>query len=325
MDRLVQATFGELLGALASSTLVSFALAIPVAAIVAVFRTQTTTGIAPDPSGSPYAGQRRALGAAALLVLIAVLVEQIVDGYAVNLHDVAAWWRYATPLIAAGVGIGAVLAMILARRVRATVPVLTGSRRSALTFGRGSVMSGAVSLGALAVVAVAAGLMSSPDQHGRYVYIEIPIPNTDIDPVRMWFFGWAYGLPVLAVLVVLAALTFASLHANALRPFMRPDTVAAERRARDLTAGGIAGLATAAALLALGGALRFISDARVTSLEIDGKAVYESVWGAFAIASVGGWIAPLLEIAGFVGLILAVGRAFNPLRSRVNVAEQAAA
>ena len=50
-----------------------------------------------------------------------------------------------------------------------------------------------------------------------------------IDPIRLPFFGWTYGVPVLIGLAALAATSWAGLDRSSARPFTSPQTVTAER------------------------------------------------------------------------------------------------
>jgi len=98
------------------------------------------------------------------------------------------------------------------------------------------------------------------------------------------------------------------LHTNATRPFMRPETVTAEREARREVAIGTVRIATAGMLLAPAGAWRFIASAGSTSsLVINGQNEgnsYEVAWRYAELATAAGWLAPVLEIAAFVLLLL---------------------
>lgn len=260
-----------------------------------------------------YAPECRAIGWTALATVIIVITEHFVRSYASNLNDVVSWWRFATPVFIAGSGLGALLAAISTTGSKPPEhPVLGTARRTSLTFTpRPAVIGSSIVCLVLIATTVIAGLHSSADQRGRHVLLEIPIPNEPtIDPVRIWFFGWAYGLPVLIALVMLAAFTALSLHANAVRPFIRPETVAREQVARRQISTGAVQLATAAMLLALGDAWQFIaSSGGTTRLSVDGSGSssdYEVVWRGAEIATALGWLAPVLEISAFAILFLAM-------------------
>lgn len=256
-----------------------------------------------------HAPEHRTLGAAAIAVIAVFLAENLITGYALNLNGVVSWWRYATPVFTASVGIGVLLALISARgSTRPERPVLS-SRRTWLTFSPriGSVIATSALL-TLIATSVAAGMASSRIGDGPYVYLEISIPNESIDPIRPWFYGWAYGIPVLICTAALIAVAVAALHANAARPFLRPETVVAEQRERHDIATGVTRIVASSALLALAGAWRFIAEAgSISGLSIDGDGgsdSYEAFWRYGEIAAVGGWLAPALEITAFVLLLI---------------------
>lgn len=255
--------------------------------------------------------ERRALGIGALAVVAAYVVEYVVRGHLLNLADVVEWWQYATPVSAAALALAAVAAMIASR---GTTPperaVLSATPRTWTTFGpRAGIVGAALSLGALLVTTLGAGAASSADERGRYIHLEIRVPNTTIDPVRPWFYGWDFGVPVLVALAVLVVVTWAALRGNAIRPFLRPETADAERHARDEVAAGILGIAAAGSLLALGGAWRFIArGGSISRLGIEGDGMYETTWRYAEMAIVAGWLAPAIEVIGFALLLLVAVR-----------------
>lgn len=307
----------QLLGAILSMPWVSLILA----AIIAVgivtsprWRTRQESGarLPSTVSGeivARYAPEHRTLGIAAIAVIAVFLAENLITGYALNLNGVVSWWRYATPVFTASIGICVLLVLIAARgSIRPVRPVLS-SRRTWLTFSprTGSVVA-ASALFALIATSVAAGMASSRIGDGPYVYLEISIPNESIDPIRPWFYGWAYGIPVLICTAALVAVAAAALHANAARSFLRPETVVAEQRERRDIATGVTRLVASGALLALAGAWRFIAEAgSINGLTIDGDGrsdAYEAFWRYGEIAAVGGRLAPALEITAFVLLLI---------------------
>src|SRR6478752_544232 len=199
-----------------------------------------------------YLPEHRALGIASIAVIVLFAVENLVRGYLLNLFDLnlidqVSWWRYATPVFSAFLGISVVLGLIVTRGTTPPeAPVLPAARRTWMSFSpRRSIIGASITLLVLVATTIAAGLASSPDGQGRYVWLVIPVPNeAAIDPIRLGFYGWAYGLPVLICLAVLTAVTWAVLHTNATRPFMRPETVTAEREARREVAIGTVRIAT---------------------------------------------------------------------------------
>lgn len=262
-----------------------------------------------------YLPERRTLSIAALAVIILFVAENLIRGYAPALHGVDAWWRYAVPLVVATIGVGVLLALILTRGTAPSeVPVPPVARRTWRSFGPrwGIVGTGILALVVLATT-VMAGLASSANSSGRYVWLEIPIANEPgVDPLRPWFYGWTYGVPVLLCLAALVAVAWAALHANAARPYLRPEGVVAERDGRRGVASGIVGIAAAGMLLALAGAWRLIASAgTITGVVIEGQnggGAYEAAWRYAELAVLLGWLAPILEIAAFVILLLVVAR-----------------
>lgn len=325
---------GQLVGAALSQPAVSLALA----AIIAVgillaprgrTRQQARVRLSPSAAGSVvarYAPEHRTLGIAAIAVILIFVTENLLSGYVLNLYDVVSWWRYATPLFAASLGLAVLLLMVVGRgSAPAERPVIPAVRRTWLSFStRTGCLGAAIAVLALTVTTIGAGLASSNIGDGPYVFLEIAIPNESIDPIRPWFYGWAYGIPVLVCVVALASVSAAALHANAARTFLRPETVVAEQRERRGIASGITRITTAAALLAMAGAWRFIADAgSSTGLTIErdgGSDSYEAVWRYADLAIAGGWAAPVLEIVAFVLLILAA----TQLRIRKYGAESSA-
>lgn len=271
-----------------------------------------------DTSANPrivarHSRERLVLGGSAIAVMVVFLVENLVSGYLLDLSGVVSWWRYAAPVFTAGVGLAFLLACILFRGTTPPErPVVPTARRAWLTFSpRLGSTGAALALLVLTLTTIAAGLASSAIGDGPHVYLEIGIPNESIDPLRPWFYGWAYGVPVLICVALLVAVGVSVLHANAVRPFLRPETVIAEQRERREIATGITSVAASGALLALAGAWRFIAEAGSTTqlaIQGDGRSdSYEVVWRYGELAAVGGWLAPALEIMAFVILLLTAG------------------
>ncbi|HCS60102.1 MAG TPA: hypothetical protein DIW46_01715 [Microbacterium sp.] len=262
---------------------------------------------------SRYTRERRTLGISALALIVIFMAENIVRGYFLNTYNVVSWWRFALPVFVAFVGLVVLLAVIrFGGTARPAQPAVLAARRTWTSFGpRAGLVGAGVAVVALLVTTITAGLASSPDSQGRYIYLEIPIPNESIDPIRPWFYGWAYGVPVLACLVALTAVTLIALHLNAVRPFLRPETAGVEQTARSGIAAGAVRLATAGVLLALAGAWRFIaSSGSVSGLVVEGdtpqSGIYEAAWRYAEFAAIVGGLAPVVEIAGFVLLLLVI-------------------
>lgn len=276
----------------------------------------------PQPEGaarsveSRYLPEHRALGVGAIAVIVAFAVENVVRGYLLNLSNIVEWWQYATPVFAAFLCLTVVLGLIVFRGTTLPEqPVVSAARRTWSSFGPRVGMIGAgIALMVLLATTIAAGLASSADERGRYIYLEIPIANEPmVDPLRPWFYGWSFGLPVIVCLAALTAVTWAVLRSNAVRSFLRPETVGAERAARAEIAAGAVRIATAGMLLALAGAWRFIARSGSGSLLIETDAEgrrssYETTWQYAEFAIAAGWLAPALEVVAFVLLLLVASR-----------------
>lgn len=323
---LVGAAFSQTLISLVIGMMISFALVVLTSGRGNRYPVGSTTAAASI--RSRYRREDRALGLAALAVIVSFGTEALLRGHAFSVIDTVAWWRYATPLVAALVGTGVTLVLILARGTTPPEsPVLPAARRTWLSFGpRWRLVGAVLSLLALATTTMVAGLASSPNREGRYVWLVIPVPNeADIDPIRVPFYGWEYGLPVLVCLAALATTGWAALRSNAARPYIRPETVTGEGHARRRVAGAVVSIATAAMLLTLAGAWRLIANAgSVSSLIIGGKndgSPYDVAWRYAEFAAVAGWCAPVLEITAFVLLLLVTARRLRSVKSEESAAE----
>ncbi|WDH77403.1 hypothetical protein PTQ19_07535 [Microbacterium esteraromaticum] len=258
--------------------------------------------------------EHRALSIGAIAVIVVFAIENVVRGYVLNLADIVEWWQYATPVFAAFLCLAVVLGLIVFRGTTPPErPVVPATRRTWMSFGpRAGLVGAGVALLALLATTIAAGLASSADERGRFIYLEIPVPNEQIDAIRPWFYGWAYGVPVIICLAALIAVAWATLQSNATRPFLRPETVGAEQTARVEVASGAVWIATAGMLLALAGAWRFIARAgSLSQLTVQGEGrsdSYEAVWRYAEFAVAAGWLAPVLEITAFALLIFVASR-----------------
>lgn len=308
---------GQVLGAVFSMPWVSLILAAIIAVGITVTprwraRTESRARLAPAASGvvfARYSPEHRTLGVAAIAVIVIFVAENLITGYALDLNGVVSWWRYATPVLTAGIGVAVLLALIATRGSTPPERPVLSARRTWLSFSpRIGSVGAAAALLALTVTTLLAGLASSNIDGGPYVFLEIDVPNETIDPIRPWFYGWAYGVPVLICTIALVGVVIAALHSNAARPFLRPETIVAEQRERRDIAAGITRITTSAALLALAGAWRFIADSgSINGLTIQGDGrsdSYETFWRYGEVAAVGGWMAPALEIVAFVLLLL---------------------
>lgn len=306
----------DLLGAAISWPPVSLAAAVFLAGAITILRHR---GFRVDARGfddaarsahSRYAPEHRALGIAAFVIVLLFLAEFIVRGYVLTGPGVW-WWRFAVPIVSAVIGLAVTLGLIATRgSTPPESPAIPSLRRTWLSFNsRSSLIASVIAVLALVGTTIFAGLASAPNGDGQYVWLAIPIPNeADIDPIRLPFYGWAYGVPVLASLAVLLPIAWATLDRNAARPYLRPETVMAERTARRETARGTLLLVTAAALLSLAGAWRLIAGAGsgqyLTVMGQNDNAPYDAAWRYAELAVAAGWGAPLVEIAALTILLL---------------------
>ena len=262
----------------------------------------------------------------ALAVFIAIALEAGVAHLVVDLATTIEWWQYALPLMGAALVVVALLVYV--RRLPATpeVPTAPTARRDFATFATAPntwlpVLAGAV----LLITIVVAGLASSANEQGQFVHLDVPVPNTDVDPMRPTFFGWAYGLPVLASLVILAVVVVWMLQLDAARPFRKPETAEVERNERTQRARGVLLLASGAALLALGEAWRLIGHTAAMANPTIGDVPVSTGWGAPEIAGMIGSLAGIPTIAGCVLLGLLVLAPAGVIRRRAVLAPAAAA
>jgi hypothetical protein len=203
------------------------------------------------------------------------------------------WWWYAASPAAAAVCMAVVLGVFVRERVRPETPVIPVVRRGWVSFLSPQVAVVAiVALALFTITTLVAGAASRPDDNGWYSILEIPVGD---GAGSSTFFGWAYGVPALVAIAALTALVWASLRADALRPFVRPETVAAETESRRVTAALLARLFTATVLLTLGGAWLMIGGAGTSSVGFSMPGVgtymfsagYASFAPAFVVAGVG--------------------------------------
>ena len=320
MDRLIAlltADPAQLFGALLSQPLFSLAIAgVVAAAWLVVRRRGSASGVATtsveldDAIRTRYRPERVALRIAAVTVIVALGVENLTATVLPPDGDTVSWWRYAAPALAGAITLVALLLVITLRGSAAPRrPVPLAGHRTWASFGtRGDLYGAALATLALALTTIAAGLLSSPDPKGRYVWLEVPILNTSVDPLRPWFFGWACGVPVLLSAAALLAITVAALRCNAMRPFVAPETLRLERLQRSTVASGILRISTASVLLSLAAAWRFIAESGTTTgLSIEGVGTYEVAWRYAELAAAAGWAAPLVEVVAFLLLFFCTG------------------
>jgi hypothetical protein len=219
----------------------------------------------------------------------------------------AAWWVQTAPVIVAAGAAAALLVRAYRAPQRPEVPVSPVARRGWLSFTRRrDAIVGGVVLAALLVTILVAGAASAIGPDGTYSAIEIPVG--DQGPGYATFFGWAYGVPLLAALAVLVGAMVWALHVDAARPFLRPDTVEAETGTRRAASRAVFALAISAALLALGSALDVIANAGLGSVGvgIPGVGTFNYSTGYAALAPAMLWLGRALTLAAMVLLALTI-------------------
>ncbi|WP_022889323.1 hypothetical protein [Agromyces italicus] len=318
MDRLTDLLGhpGILIAALFSLPLFNLGVAAFLTWLLLAFRrARSAPPVASDRFTDTVAGRYRpevlTLSIGAIAVIVIYAVENIVRGYVLHLVDIVEWWQYATPVFAVFLVVLLLLVVIALRRRAPETTSRSTLRRTWSSFGSRAALIGT---GGVAILLVAttfgAGLASSADDRRRFIYLSIPVPNTDISSLQLWFYGWSFGVPVLVCTALLITGTWAVLHVSAIRPFMRAETVAPESAERSGIATGTALLAAAGMLLALGGAWRFIARSGTASkLGVgDDPTMYDVIWKYAELAALAGWLAPVAEIIGFVLLLLVASR-----------------
>ncbi|SDQ89123.1 hypothetical protein [Microbacterium sp. cf332] len=311
----------DVAGAIAVWPPMSFVIGLVAAATVVAIRANTSGGSERagliGARGSSlrrrYLGEHATLSIAGASVALGFVVEFLFRGYVWN-GSGTSWWRVAAPLVVALVGVAATLAVIRTRGSGSPErPVSPPIRRSWISFSsRGALIALALTAVAVAATTIAAGIASSPNAEGEWVWLVVPIPNApDVDPLRVTFYGWVYGVPALITLALLVITAWRGLDRSAARSFLRPEAVAIERAARRRTAGSIVMLSTGAALIALAAAWRLVGNAgSTTTLTIEdasGAATYDVAWRFAELASLAGAAAPIVEIIGLCLLLVVAG------------------
>lgn len=325
LDRILAAATSELGGfllALLSHPVFNMVVAAVIAGVVLLVRAprrdrDDARAARIDAVVARYRPEHLVLAIGAMVVLVALAVENVLRGYVLDLVDVVEWWQYATPVFTALLVVLAALGLIMFRRRAPEAPVRSSVRRTWTTFGsRSARILAAVVAALLTATTIGAGLASSADDRGRYIYLAVPVPNTSIHSLQFWFYGWSFGVPVLVCTGLLVTAVWAVLRSNAARPFLRPETTSEESAARGAVATGTALLAAAGMLVALAAAWRFIAGSGGPSqLGVgDDPTLYDATWRFAEFAVIAGWLAPIAEIAGFMLLFVVAAGASRLVR-----------
>lgn len=244
-----------------------------------------------------------------------VLLPSVAPGTVLEKPD---WGRFpwqALPVVAAAV----VAAALLVRSVRAQPDALPATRplgrRTWSTFApRGAVVLVAVLAALLAVVSIGAASQTVRDGSFEVVYL----PDGGWTP----FPGWVAATWTVGGVLLLLALAWSALHADALRPFRSPNAVAGESRDRRTRAGGLLVLAASALALGFGGYLEAIARAgnRVSAVGGAGDDVtFITTDAPFAPAlGVLGFIVQLAALTALWGVVFASSAARTRSREAVS-------
>lgn len=218
------------------------------------------------------------------------------------------WWAYADLLLVTCVALLGLALTITAFRRTPVAPVAPAHPRTWRSFlSAGQLWLLIVPTILLLALVAFAGSVSSPDEDGIYRILELDV-GEDADGVGggmlISFFGWAYGLPVAGVALALMLLTLLVLHVNAVRPFLRPETVAAEETSRSTLATLFILFSAGTVLVTLARATRLVSTAGDITLVREG---YQWETSVSAISPWLFWAGLALQLLGYV-LLLMVAR-----------------
>jgi hypothetical protein len=220
------------------------------------------------------------------------------------------WWEFADIILAAGAVLLIVLALLVFHRREPRQAVPPRYPRTWRTFlSPKQLWLPAGVLVAILALVLFAGSVSSPDEDGIYRWLTIESGSGY--RAAMTFFGWAYGIPVAGVAVLVAVLTVAALHANATRPFLSPETVTREQASRRAISSMLLWFSTGAILLVLGRAMISVGAA--------GRGTMNSpdyIWGT-SIAALDpwfSWLGILAKVAAYTLLVLVI--AIRALRAK---------
>lgn len=189
--------------------------------------------------------------AGSLLVLLAFILAAASVLLRSNPLEVL-WWRYSAPLLVGVVVLAVLFVHLVQNRVAPEAPVFSSTPRNWRTFTRPrDLVLAAIALVLTVFTVLAAGAASSPDDNG--LYSMLIIWNGDEVAGQATFFGWAYGISVLLAILALAVVLFSVLRTDAVQPFRRPESVAAESVIRRQNSLLISRFAVATMALTLGG------------------------------------------------------------------------
>ncbi len=213
------------------------------------------------------------------------------------------WWSLVLPLLVASGG-AAVVALHRRPAARAGVPALAGVRRMWWSFtSRSALVTAGVLIAVLAIVTVAAGAVSIPDENGQLIFVSLAGNGVSS------FYGWTLGVPVLVGVLLLCIATFAALSKISAPPFASPSTIQSESRQRRVSSGSVLFLAFAVVALTLGGALQIIGFA--------GAGIANDVapsTGFSSFATFFRWTGWALQVTSFAALA-ALALRWSPVRS----------
>ncbi|KTS55356.1 hypothetical protein NS206_17110 [Microbacterium testaceum] len=262
-NRILRASPWEIVWGLLSSPVVCVALGIALALVVVRVRRGSSTG------RSVLRGERVAVGAIALVVGVVWGVDLALRGYVLDMSATVSWWRFAVAPIAAAAGMAVWGALLRTKAPRRTVDATSAARRTWRTFGS---RRGIRILLALMVVTsclvVVFGQMSTALDPGVAAHVALDVPNVEAPPIVTVFPGWAYGIPLLAGVVSLAAAVVFALHRNAVRPFSDRVRLDLERSGRSDAARDVVTLALGVVLIVLGGLLHMARSAAVATMTV---------------------------------------------------------
>lgn len=314
-SRMLRASPWEIVGGLLASPVVCAALGIALALVVARVRRASSTG------RTVLREERVAVGAIALVVGVVWVVDLALRGYVLDMSATVSWWRFAVVPIAAAAGMVVWGALLRTKAPRRAVDATSAGRRTWTTFGsrRGIRILVALMLVTSCIVVVF-GQMSTALDPGVAAHVALDVPNVEAPPIVTVFPGWAYGIPLLAGVVALAAAVVFALHRNAVRPFSDRVRLDLERSGRSDAARDVVTLALGVVLIALGGLLHMARSGAVTTMIVmtdsGAEARHDVSLPHADLILAGGFVAPFLQIAGCMLLALLVVRAIGLVRAR---------